>query len=70
MCTDYVISCSLCETEHIIQASEADVNKWANGTGIDAWVNGEWIGECMPYLSENERSLFVYRICGDCLERV
>ena len=37
---------------------------------LAAWIDGAHIQNVMPYLSANERELFISGLCGPCFDRL
>lgn len=51
--------CGFCGVNHELQVNKQDLSRFENG---------EHIQTVMPYLSADERELFVSGICGSCFD--
>lgn len=51
------VCCEHCASVHIIDINPEDIIRWQAG---------EYIQDCMPYLSVAERELLISRTCNDC----
>ena len=51
------ISCSHCLAEYSVMVNPEDIIRWQSG---------DYIQDCMPYLSAAERELFISRTCDNC----
>lgn len=56
----YKIQCQYCGQFHYVQAFDTDVNKWQEGM---------FIQDAMPYLTPDERELFISKMCSECWEK-
>ena len=55
--TEFDIDCRICHTKYTVSANEVDVCNWQDGVLIQ---------EAMPYLSADDRELFISGTCDDC----
>lgn len=53
----YQIKCQTCNETQFVLADSKDVSKWMDGVHIQ---------EAMPYLSPEQRELFISKICPTC----
>lgn len=51
------VSCSHCGAEHVIMINPEDIIRWQSG---------EYIQDCMAYLSKADRELLISQTCNDC----
>lgn len=51
--------CVKCDTEVLISVGYHD---------YEAWQNGEFIQDAMPYLTADQREILISGICGDCFD--
>tara|TARA_R100000008_G_scaffold85411_1_gene75260 strand:- start:3302 stop:3499 length:198 start_codon:yes stop_codon:yes gene_type:complete len=57
----YDLECVKCGGEQAIEAKVEDVNSWRDGVLIQ---------NAMPYLSADEREMFISGICPICWEKI
>ncbi len=57
----YDLECVKCGEEQAIEAKVEDVNSWRDGVLIQ---------NAMPYLSADEREMFISGICPICWEKI
>jgi hypothetical protein len=55
----FKLRCSECHKETVVRCDPYDVA---------AWRKGQPIQQAMPYLTANERELFISNICGRCYD--
>lgn len=51
------IKCLMCGKSYEIEVNDVDYQKF---------LNGEHVQNCFPYLSEEQRELFISQTCGIC----
>ena len=59
--TEFGRTCQFCQVDHIVMADQMDVANWENGALIQ---------DAMPYLSADERELFISGTCGACFDKM
>ena len=57
----FAITCNSCQKSYDLMVNYKDV---------EAWMNGKYIQDAMPYLSADERELFISRTCGPCFDEM
>ncbi len=57
--TCFAINCRMCNSQNFVKVVESDFN---------AWRNGEFIQNALPYLDANQRELLMTQICGTCFD--
>ena len=55
------ITCRTCKTEYLMDVESADVDKRNKGALIQ---------DAFPYLSADERELFITQMCGKCYDKM
>jgi hypothetical protein len=55
------IQCKICKEDQVIRISEADLKKWQDG---------ELVQNAFPYLSADQRELFITGFCGKCYDNL
>ena len=53
-------TCEHCNNKSIIVVKTAD---------MQAWEDGKFIQDAMPYLTAGERELLISATCGDCFDK-
>lgn len=61
MQTTHKITCWKCKSVHLIKVFDRD---------YIAWKSGKYIQDVMPYLSADDRELFISGICGECYDKL
>ena len=59
--TEFGVDCRICGDAHTIMADEKDVCHWQEGMLIQ---------EALPYLTLDERELFISGTCGTCFDNM
>lgn len=59
--TLFQIMCIKCHADHTVEAYATDYWKWKSGA---------FIQDVMPYLSEEERELFISGVCPTCWDKL
>ena len=59
--TEFGRTCRYCQVDHIVMADQMDVANWENGALIQ---------DALPYLSDDERELFISGTCGACYDKM
>jgi len=54
-------TCRICKNDHQLKVNEEDFIRFQNG---------EHIQNVMPYLSADERELFITGLCGKCFDKI
>jgi hypothetical protein len=55
--TTVTIPCGVCGVKQSIEVKPVDLGKWRNGMAIQS---------AMPYLSADQREMFISQTCGNC----
>lgn len=61
MTTTYILECVQCKQEQSINAHPRDVEKWRTGTLIQ---------NALPYLTTDQREMFISGTCPKCWENI
>ena len=59
--TEFGRTCLYCQVDHIVMADQMDVANWEAGVLIQ---------DALPYLSADERELFISGTCGACYDKM
>lgn len=56
-----IIRCRMCGIDHRVMVNSAH---------LDDYENGELVQNAFPYLTPDERELFISRTCGKCFDKM
>lgn len=57
----YTITCTSCQQPQVVSVKEEDLARWRAG---------EFVQKAMPYLTADERELFISGTCGTCWDEL